>query len=248
MGVQAFLLPIRGQCGFLLRPSLWRHVVAPFLVTSTFTLVALWVLFAFAYWPQVLKLVSFGVEQAMAEMLVMILTFIECSFLSLFLFMLLFGAVTGQIMISVLEERGVDEKLWTKFGVELKDNTVLGDACDKVAFQMFRLPLMVLTGPLMAIPVIGPVLWQLVNGCMYTWELVTNLLPFIGFESFGKQFVGHIFQNVGTYSSFGFVALLLEMVPFLNILFVFGNAVGAALLFETFVDEAPPHRLLKVGP
>merc|ERR1712228_665818 len=114
-----------------------------------------------------------------------------------------------------------------------------------VAFQIIRLPLMILTGPLIGIPTVGPLLWQLANGWIYTWELVTNLLPFIGFQSFSDQFVGHALHNVGSYSSFGFVALLLEMIPFLNVFFVFGNAVGAALLFEQFVDQTPPQHLLK---
>jgi len=223
-------------------------VVAPFFVTTVFTAVSLWLLFVFAYWPQVSKLASFGVEQTTAEVIVWIGTFIECSALSVLLFMLLFGAVTGQVMISVLEERGVDEKLWQKFGVELADNSMIGDACDKIAFVILRLPLMIVTGPIMGIPMVGPILWQLLNGWFYTWELVTNLLPFLGHQSFTTQCTENALRNITKYSSFGFVALALEMVPFLNIFFIFGNAVGAALLFERFVEETPPQRLLKVNP
>lgn len=81
--------------------------------------------------------------------------------------------------------------------------------------------------PLNFIPVVGTVLFVLLQGKRYGPNAHARYFQLKKMNTSQKdQFVD---QRRGAYTSFGVVAVLLEMVPFAGIFFQFTNATGAAL-------------------
>merc|ERR1712039_818942 len=105
-----------------------------------------------------------------------------------------------------------------------------------MGFLMVRIPLLLISLPLLGLPLVGDLAWPMFNGCLYAWELTDNFLPLIQATNCCSQYE-HVKRNFGSYFAFGFVAMLLELVPFINLAFVAGNAYGAALLFISFLDD-----------
>lgn len=242
MGLCAWFLPFQGQLGFLMSPDLWKHLALPFVVCMVGTLAALYLLYEYVEWPQQEFMEARGWPDWLCVALSYMLIPIEAAVLNLVLFALLFGQVTNQIQEAVLEARGVDRKLVELCGVDvLTDGGFFTGLCNNMVFLFLQLFCMVATFQLHAVPGLGQILWVALSGWVRPWELVAEKLPLIGYRHCGSQ-TCHLITHFFSYVTFGFVAFMLELCPFVNFFTIAGNAYASALLFEGFVDEG------RIGP
>jgi len=242
MGLCAFVLPFRSQVGFMMSPDLWKHLALPFVVCMVGTLAALYLLYEYVEQPQQEFMESRGWPEWLCVALSYLLIPIEVAVCNLVLFALFFGKVTTQIQEAVLEARGVDRKLVELCGVDvLNDGGFFTGLCNNIVFLFLQLLCMVATFQWHAIPGIGQIMWVACSGWVRPWELLAEKLPLIGYRHCGSQ-TCHVITHIFSYVSFGFVAFMLELCPFINLFTIPGNAYASALLFEGFVDEG------RVGP
>ncbi|CAF0932879.1 unnamed protein product [Adineta ricciae] len=92
---------------------------------------------------------------------------------------------------------------------------------------LFRVVLLVVTSPLNLIPIIGTILYIYINGYYYAWSLHCRYFDLLGLSFLqGRHFVE---ENRNDYTQFGIVGILLEMIPFLNLITPVTNVIGSAL-------------------
>ncbi|ORX95618.1 hypothetical protein K493DRAFT_314890 [Basidiobolus meristosporus CBS 931.73] len=108
---------------------------------------------------------------------------------------------------------------------------------------LVELPTLILTMPLNVVPGLGTAMYCYLNGLFLTWGYMLHYhVEILGLNL--SQSREHVMKNRSDYTSFGMVALALELVPLGNLVFMFTNVVGCALwaadeLSERDV-EAPP--------
>lgn len=88
--------------------------------------------------------------------------------------------------------------------------------------------LLLCTIPLNAIPVIGTVLFLFINGFTLAWGLQDSFLVSKGM-TLPNQWQYMRSGSWRGYTAFGFSAIILDLLPFFNIVFIYTNVVGAAL-------------------
>jgi len=212
-------------------------MIFPFIVAVVCTVAALYMLWEYVEVPQKLLLESWGLPDAASVVLSVVLVPAEAALLNVVLFQLLFSKVPDAIMKAVLAERNVGKKLLQQYGVqEIVSAGILSNTVDAIFFLVLQAAVMISAAPLHAVAGLGQVCWVASCGWVRTWDLLADTLPLIGFRSTWAQ-SWHVVQHIPSYVGFGTVAFTLELVPFANILFIGGNAYGAALLFESFVDR-----------
>mmetsp|Transcript_1263 Transcript_1263/g.3000 ORF Transcript_1263/g.3000 Transcript_1263/m.3000 type:complete len:311 (-) Transcript_1263:9-941(-) len=233
------LLPIWGMLMFTISPKLWVHMALPFLVAIVGTLAALYLLWEYVEKPQMLALEKLALPASASLVLSVVLIPVEAALINLVLFHLLFGQVAGKITATVLKDRGAEKKLRDWYGVQELSDTGAGPLdgiCSSAFFVVLQLILMIATSPMHVVAGPGQVAWIAVNGWVRTWDLVAEQLPVIGFRFKSSQF-SHVLRRAFSYVAFGAVAFAFELLPFANIFLVGGNAYGAALLYEGFLDS-----------
>ena len=111
---------------------------------------------------------------------------------------------------------------------------------------IFRVGLFLFTSPLNLIPLFGTLLYVYINGYFYAWSLHCRYFDLIGLSFLqGKDYVE---VNRSSYTQFGIVAILLEMIPLVNFVTPISNVIGSALWacdIERFEDvQTHPRRYL----
>jgi len=230
--------PLLGLLGLYGHPELWREIGIPFVASIVVSLVSLVLLFEFAYEPQVNYVHAHWHWPHWARCTTAaIVVILEAAILSLVAFAIFFAQVQDRITKAALRKIGTVEKLSLKYGVhELEDMSCIRGISHSLLFLFARLPLLLATLPVLSYPVVGEVVWPLLNGWLYAWELQGEILPYIG-RTTCKQQGEHFSQHRWAYFSFGFTAMCLELFPFVGIIFMAGNAYGAAILFDKYIDE-----------
>jgi len=232
--------PLRGLIGFVESPELYKELVIPFVASILFVFLSLGLLFEFSYEPQVDDLPANFPHWVRCTTAAIAVIF-EAMILTLVMFAILFAQVQDRITKAALRKIGTDEKLSSKYGVnQLEDMSCICSISHSLLFLCARLPLMLATLPLLSYPVVGEIAWPLANGWLYAWELLGEILPYIGRKACKEQ-GQHVVQHRWAYFSFGFAAMCLELIPFVGIIFMAGNAYGAAILYDKFIDEDMKH-------
>mmetsp|Transcript_76183 Transcript_76183/g.215562 ORF Transcript_76183/g.215562 Transcript_76183/m.215562 type:complete len:253 (+) Transcript_76183:100-858(+) len=229
----ACLLPVRGFFGFVDTPELHPDVLVPFVTLLIVSVVAVVVLFWFAFRPQMLLLEHRGLPACIDYLLVTILIFFEVLVPAFLLSNVVFSKVVTKITGDVLEKRGVTAELKTRLGVDgIPDaDFICGSFMQNILSTLVRLLVLVITLPLNDFPVLGTCLWLFINGWLYSWELMADVLPAFGLKDACAQGWFAI-QYKAVFGTFGVVALALTLIPVAGPIFFFTNAFAAALLFE----------------
>jgi len=136
--------------------------------------------------------------------------------------LLLLQLLVDNLMEKVWEERGVPFTAWNVVG------SVVANIKMFLVTVFVQAIVLIVTLPLNAIPVVGTVIYCYINGILYSWDRQLKYhVEVLGwsFQQSRRYALGYI----GDYAGFGMVAVALQMVPVVNVLFVFTNAIGAAL-------------------
>lgn len=224
---------------FVTHPRLWKPLVLPFIL-SLLVSIAFFVLFSSTFGWQKEYFVSKGWPTWASALGVVLLIPVETATCSLLIFLVLFGNLQTDITHKTLDDLGITETLKEKYGVEdLPELSCCRSLGHTLVFLAARIPLLILTVPFNAIPVIGTIMWNLINGWLYSWELVGEFLPMIRLVRIREQWKGNVEPNFCAHMLFGFVAMLLEEIPFLTVIFMGVNACSAAFLLQDMIERSP---------
>mmetsp|Transcript_42174 Transcript_42174/g.78433 ORF Transcript_42174/g.78433 Transcript_42174/m.78433 type:complete len:286 (+) Transcript_42174:74-931(+) len=234
-------LPIVGLGTFISRPWLWKEVICPILVSLISTVVSLIVFFGAALPAQANALINAGWPGWLAWTSGILLVIAEVALVNLILMLVLFGCVQSKIIRSVLQEKGIMDYLRSEYerrGQSLPEANCARDLGHNLTFLIARIPLMIITLPLHAMPILGQIAWVLLNGWLYAWELEAEFMVFC-YEHHRCNAQGNFVQRrFGAFAGFGSLAMALELIPFAGPwLFFASNACGAAHLAEAFFKE-----------
>lgn len=233
-------LTLVGAVYFIGKPSLWKQVVCPILVSLLTTVVSMIVLFALALVPQVRLLRDFlGWPAWVAWISAVVAILAEVAITNVIVLLVLFGRVQSVIMFSVLEERGILRALREDRGSEeLPEANCVRDFGHCLLFQGARLVLMIVTLPLHGVPVLGQIAWVLLNGWLYAWELEAEFMVTLEERRSCGQQLRFVRRRCGWFFGFGAAAMAWELVPLVGQWIFWGsNACAAALLAEQFFCE-----------
>ncbi|CAH0521790.1 unnamed protein product [Peronospora belbahrii] len=198
--------------------------LCPLLLTFLIAIITVIVLFSVALHPQAKGLETAGLEAWLSWLLAVMLVLVEIFLVTLVYNLVVMSYYQDKIFKKVLIQRGFKEL------VEDQDRHAgcarTCRSCCRVSLWL-RLVLLIITLPLHLLPILGSILYASLNGTIVAWEYHLLYFELKNF-SYGQQ-RDFVDKYKVQYSSFGMQALLLEMIPGLGLLFVFTNAVGAAL-------------------
>ncbi|KAG7086732.1 hypothetical protein E1B28_002665 [Marasmius oreades] len=226
----AWLYPVHGVIYFVSHPSIYRSA-AP--IVGKCVLISLGItagMFIFTYLPQLAFCAIFSGPLAFIPAAVMV--FGESYALSsLVAKTFLLGALQDKIFDAVLLQKG-QESLVAR-GREVKSSSsgvkTLGKSFTKPLDRFSKDGILryLLSIPLNSIPVIGTVLFLLLNGKKSGPRHHSRYFQLKGFTKDTRA--AFVEKNKGAYTAFGATSLALQLVPFVGTVFSITSTVGAAL-------------------
>jgi hypothetical protein len=152
-----FWLPMEGFWYFTKHPSLWKIVLLPICCAMLLDLIGVILLFALALVPQAnLLLAVEGMPEAVAWLIAVALTAIECLLLVIVTATIVFGAFGSKLFAKTMELEGVP----------LNDDVPCREECwGDFWMGFFRFALFICLLPLHLIPCVGTILFCYLNGC-----------------------------------------------------------------------------------
>ncbi|KAI9188823.1 hypothetical protein H9P43_000245 [Blastocladiella emersonii ATCC 22665] len=230
---------IQGLLYFLAHPSLWMVALCPFLLVIVCSIGATLAIFLLAYPAQALLLIKYaGWSPGVAWPVTFIFAILETALASLILFAALPPAYLDVIFRKTLLMRGGRAAELIRRQADGED---VGASCASNCGACFRVSILlrisvaIITFPIHAVPVLGTLAWIYLNGILLTWEYQQSW-----FDLYGAGFAvqkRYIKSHFGWYSGAGMLAQALEMIPMVNWIFCWSNAVGAALMVHD-LEEA----------
>uniref|UniRef100_K3WXQ8 Uncharacterized protein n=1 Tax=Globisporangium ultimum (strain ATCC 200006 / CBS 805.95 / DAOM BR144) TaxID=431595 RepID=K3WXQ8_GLOUD len=223
---------VAGMLYFVAHPKLWLTSLCPILMTIVVAAVSVVLLFSLGLYPQAELLEDAGVPSGLSWLLAVIMVIIEIFLVTLIYSLVVIGCFMDKIFEQVLVNRGFGHLVEN----ESKHSSCMRacGACCRVSLWL-RVVVLVTTLPLNLIPLIGTLTWIWLNGTILAWEYHLYYFELKGYTyAEQKQFID---AHKAQYSSFGMQAMFVEMIPFAGSLFLFTNAVGAALFAADLEEE-----------
>lgn len=251
------MFPIEGTIRFLQHPKqLWWHAVMPVVLSIILAFFLLILFFVKLFEPQETYIDNWklwdwhGTWDVTAFVLAFLVVIAEVGFVILLLYTLLDTFVATRITASALEIEGMIDTLKQKYGSQdgmfdmraheisgLKDLGCVRSATHGISFMLLRLPLWLLSLVLSSwFPPIALIVFPLLDGWAFTWSYLTDFLPIVGMKNCKDQ-AKFVWKHLDYFAAFGAASILLILIPFAGILFLFGAAYGAALLFQHLIEE-----------
>lgn len=223
---------LKGIGYFMTHPRLWVTSLYPIVLTVVVAAASTIGLFALALHPQAELMEDAGVPAGLSWLVAVIMVIVEIFLVTLIYSLVVLGCFTDKVFEQVLHHRG--------HGALVENEKLHAGccracgACCRVSLWL-RIVVLLVTLPLNLIPVVGTLAWIWLNGTILAWEYHLYYFEMKNFEyAQQKEFVD---AHKAQYSAFGMQAMFLEMVPFFGSLFLFTNAVGAALFAADLEDE-----------
>ncbi|KAI9301903.1 hypothetical protein BJ944DRAFT_185999 [Cunninghamella echinulata] len=233
------LYPLKGIVFFFQHPKqLWLKTLLPFLLTLGFGLVSLFICLTYLLHWQAHALMEIHFPSWLAHTVAVVLSLIESGILDILCFAILLPFFQDALFDATLKARGLDRML--------KDLDIprLVVCCRGITSSLLvaslvvfiRVLILILTLPLNLIPIVGTVIACYINGFPATWSLTLHHdIELKGMTVTESR--KHAWHNKFTFCNFGAVAVALELIPIVNLLFMWTNIVGAALwLGDIFVE------------
>lgn len=213
----------------------------PIVVTTASTILSFTLLMGVWFEHQSHLLENAGCPGWLAWLSSVLMVIAEVALINLIIMLVLFGCVQSNIIRAVLEEKGILQVLQDENrlrGRDLPEPNCCRDCGHQILFLLVRLPLLLVTLPLNAIPVLGQVAWVLLNGWLYCWELQNEFIIMSRELHRCDEQMRFVCDRRGAFFGFGSTAMALELIPIAGPwIFFASNACGAALLAEVFFKE-----------
>ncbi|CAF0870474.1 unnamed protein product [Rotaria sp. Silwood1] len=220
---ESYSYPIRGIFYLIRHPSLWRQLFCGLIIMLLVSIIASILLLVFAFPAQ-----AYALSEHMASWISWIISFILTLF-EIGIAVLLFSSLYLSYYMEIIFDAVVREETMIINHGETQMISSRTFSCIKsfIILIIFRVILVVLTCPLNIIPILGTILYIYINGYYYAWSLHCRYFDLIGLTfAQGKHYVE---ENRSDYTRFGIVAVLFEMIPFLNLITPITNIIGSAL-------------------
>ncbi|CAI4210977.1 unnamed protein product [Parascedosporium putredinis] len=227
---QAYLYPIKGFFYFVTRPSIWKPFavqLGPYMLLSVSVVSAM---FFFTYLPQLAILVFVNGPLAVFTTVILILnesaTITNLIARNWFLHDALIDTFDGTLVAK--NATGIVQE-----GRELKPGSTAMERLGRIVktplerFSLKSLVRYLMYLPLNFIPIVGTVAFLVIQGRARGKAIHSRYFQLKKWSDSRQSDWLRI--HVAPYTAFGLVATLLEMIPFLSILFAFTNTTGAAL-------------------
>lgn len=226
----AYLYPLKGIAYYASHRSLWRPLMSRLLPTLTLSVGVIVFMFIFAYLPQAAFLAIFNGPLAVFNAILLtlseastIITVLSKNFLIDEALLDTFdGTLVSRNMTSTVSE-----------GRQIKPGSDPMAKLGKIAKKPFEkfTPAAIIRYfmylPLNFIPVVGTALFITMQGKRVGAAAHDRYFQLKKMSNSAKEAWVH--EHQAAYTSFGVVAVLLELVPVASIFFAFTNSVGAAL-------------------
>lgn len=226
----AYLYPLKGIAYYASHRSLWRPLISRLLPTLTLSVGVIVFMFIFAYLPQAAFLALFNGPLAVFNAILLtlseastIITVLSKNFLIDEALLDTFdGTLVSRNMTSTVSE-----------GRQIKPGSDPMAKLGKIAKKPFEkfTPAAIIRYfmylPLNFIPVVGTALFITMQGKRVGAAAHDRYFQLKKMSNSAKEAWVH--EHQAAYTSFGVVAVLLELVPVASIFFAFTNSVGAAL-------------------
>ncbi|CAH0473492.1 unnamed protein product [Peronospora belbahrii] len=232
--------PLRGILYFLGDKHLWRMTIYPVLLTVSVAFGVAVTLFAFTLHWQEQVLSKFGLSSFFAWIFAVIFVIIQVFLITILYGLFVLEWFMDKIFAYVLIQQGYRDLVENKerHSPFLRVMT----SCCRVSV-LLRLGLLIITLPLNMIPVLGNITYAWLNGTLMAWESHLYYFEMKAFDYEQQQQL--VSQRKFQYSAFGMQALLLEMIPIVGAIFMFTNAVGAALFAASIEKDLEKKGLWK---
>ncbi|KAI8074781.1 hypothetical protein BC940DRAFT_266840 [Gongronella butleri] len=223
--------PVQGIFFFLGHPQLWTKTICPFFLTLIFGILSLVLCFVFLLPLQAHALINVNCPAWLAWLVSVIFVLLESALMDVIFFLILLPVFQDALFDATLKARGMRRMFETRVPVSGMTLCCRGIGIG-LLFVWFlvlaQIIVLVITAPLHLIPFLGTAIACLINGWPYAWgALIHYDLEFRGFSIAESR--RYAWKRRSDYSQFGLVAVGLELIPVLNLLFMWTNIVGAAL-------------------
>lgn len=232
--------PIKGIFYFFTNLSLIRRIICVLFLTLIVSILFLFLTFGFLLTLQANALINAGCPDWLAWTVSVIFCLLESVVLTIIFYLIVTPIWQDALFDDVLRLKGL--------GHVLEKRTISDVGCKgffsglTTAFVtiytliLVQVIALLITLPLHIIPVIGTIIYCIVNGWVMTWGHKIHYHIEIK-EWTVKQSLSFAWKNRRDYISFGFVAVALELIPIANFLFFWTNVVGAALWTADMIIE-----------
>lgn len=250
------LYPLKGILYFLVHPSLWKIIICPLIITILVFITAVVLIFSLALYPQYLLFEELTNITWLSWILAVAFCLVEIFLILVLTFIIFFDGTRRRIYSKVFEIEGVSVRVVGTNGkaTTLDEETVFSSlnqycACWIIVdfiecikgcifcccFDRRHCTFKIITGiiffaslPLNLIPIIGTILFCVINGTMMAWRMHLNYfqkkeLP----PSVCSYILKHRFYE---YMSFGTVCMLLDLIPVIDIILIYTNIVASGKL------------------
>jgi len=229
---------VKGITFFLSHPSLWKTILCQILISFLISIAALVLLFIFALIPQA-HLLENVLPDWLSWILAVLFVLLEIGAVILASVLILNDLYTGKLYNMVFELKGM----------RIEDQSTCSRSCLRsFSFTLFTAFLFIVTLPLNALPIIGTIVYFLINGLMIGWN--AHNFYFETKDLSIRQQLKYVMSNWVDYLSFGIASIVLDLIPVFNFFLVYTNITGSVLwavdLEQQKVFENEPHSKLNI--
>jgi uncharacterized protein involved in cysteine biosynthesis len=228
----AWAYPLKGVVYMAQNREIWNPILTTLLLFAGFSLAIIIGMFIFTFVPQmaVLAFITGPLAPIVAFFLVLAESYFVISLISKIGWL---EPLQDDLFDAVLVNNGQEELV--KKGREVgpgKAQSVVGRLGKKLQATRNKLSYegilqYLVTLPLNFIPVVGNIVFLVINGSKSATGLHARYFQLKGFDvEQSKRFVD---DRRGAYTGFGGVSLALTLIPIVSIFFVISNTIGAAL-------------------
>ncbi|KAI8987371.1 hypothetical protein BDF20DRAFT_910002 [Mycotypha africana] len=230
----SFIYPLKGVYFFLTNPKvLWLKTVSPIALTLIFSAFSIGVSIKFLLPHQAEKLIEWHWPPWMSWFVSILSTVLESAILNLVFFALLVPMFQDAVFDATLEACGLhcifeEEERREIPKLVLCWRSVRSTVLVTWYLIAVKILLLVFTLPLQLVPFLGTFVACYISGFPTAWSQRLHYdIELRGYRV--SESYRHAKTNKWRYANFGSIAFALELVPIMNIVFVWTNIVGAAL-------------------
>ncbi|KAG0089670.1 hypothetical protein BGZ92_004402 [Podila epicladia] len=218
--------PVQGVMFMMGHPQLITNLICPIIWTILWAIAATIFGFAFLLHKQANALISVNCPAGVAWFVSVIFVLLEIALMVLVFYLIILPIYQDALFDRVLKLRGLRHVLDKRDGNDVIK--CLRGVHGGLLIVFIQILVLILTLPLNLIPILGQILYAMINGWLLTFGIrfhydveICNMTV--------SQSRKEAWRRRKEFSGFGSVAVGLEMIPLANLLFMWTNIVGAAL-------------------
>ncbi|KAG0325343.1 hypothetical protein BGZ99_000757 [Dissophora globulifera] len=226
--------PAQGIIYFLGHPQLISNLICPILLTIIWAIAAIIFGFAYLLHVQAHALINANCPAGLAWFVSVIFVLLEIAIMIVLFYLIILPIYQDGLFDRVLKLRGLRHVLERNHGNDLVK--CMRGVNGGIFILFCQILVLILTLPLNVIPILGQIMYALINGWLLTFGLRFHYDVEIRNISVAQS-RREAWSRRSEYSGFGSIAVALEMIPIANLLFMWTNIVGCALWVADEIEK-----------